>query len=104
MRAHDQIAAIGTAVFQAQSFLQVSANGYTDPTDATFAYDASGKPVPQTPVKIWVSFAVPTTAMPASGYPTVIVQHGLSGSRRTSSWTSRTCSARRAGWSRRSTA
>ncbi len=82
VRAHDQIAAIGTAVFNATSYLQVKPTSYSDPAHGTFQYDASGNPVAQTPVKIWITFGVPTTPMPAGGYPTVILQHGISGSRR----------------------
>jgi hypothetical protein len=82
IRAHDKIAAVGTAVFSALSYLQVKSGGYADKDHATFAYDASGNPTPQpTKVPIWVTFAIPTTPMPAAGYPTVVVQHGLSGSR-----------------------
>ena len=81
VRAHDQIAAIGTAVFQAISYLQVKPSGNADQDHATFLYDASGSPVAQKNVPIWVTFAVPKAPMPAAGYPTVIVQHGLSGSR-----------------------
>jgi dienelactone hydrolase len=81
VRAHDQIASLGTAVFTAQSYLQVEPTGYADRNHGTFAFDASGNPVPQAPVKIWVTFAVPTSPMPAGGYPVVIVQHGLGGSR-----------------------
>ena len=50
-------------------------------TYGTFAFDANGNPVPQANVKIWITFAIPTAPMPAGGYPTVIVQHGLSSSR-----------------------
>lgn len=84
VRAHDKIAAFGTAVFEAKSFLQQRPGGYDDLAHATFARDTSGKPVPapEAPTaKIWVSFAIPTAPMPAGGYPTVIVQHGLSSSR-----------------------
>ncbi len=39
-------------------------------------------PAPEKPTsKIWVTFFVPKTAMPTSGYPIVIAQHGLSSSR-----------------------
>jgi hypothetical protein len=80
VRAHDKIAAFGSAVFTAKSFLPEKPNGYPDPTHHVFVYD-NGKVVEQAPVKIWVSFSVPAAPMPAAGYPTVIVQHGLSGSR-----------------------
>ena len=84
VRAHDKIAAMGTAVFDAVNYLQVRADGYDAPEHATFARDASGKvvPAPEKPTtKIWVTIAIPTAPMPAEGYPVVIVQHGLSGSR-----------------------
>jgi dienelactone hydrolase len=84
VRAHDKIAAVGTAVFEATSYLRVRDRKYDDPEHATFARDAAGNPVPapEAPTsKIWVTFAIPTAPMPASGYPTVIVQHGLNGSR-----------------------
>ncbi len=84
VRAHDAIDAVGTAVFNAINYLQVRPNGYTDPDDANFARDANGNiiPAPEAPTdKIWVTLFTPKTAMPANGYPTVIVQHGLSSSR-----------------------
>jgi dienelactone hydrolase len=84
VRAHDAIDAIGTAVFDAVNYLSVRAGGYTDPEDANFARDSSGNiiPAPEQPTsKIWVTLFVPKTAMPANGYPVVIVQHGLSSSR-----------------------
>jgi dienelactone hydrolase len=83
-RAHDKLAAVGTAVFEAPSYLRVRDRTYEDPEHATFARDGAGNPVPapEAPTaKIWVTFAVPTAPMPASGYPVVIVQHGLGGSR-----------------------
>lgn len=84
VRAHDKIAAVGTAVFDAINYLQVRPAKYDDVDHATFARDASGKPIPapEKPTsKIWVTIVVPTGAMPASGYPVVIAQHGLSSSR-----------------------
>ena len=84
VRAHDAIDAIGTAVFEGTNYLSVRPNGYADPDHANFARDASGKivPAPEKPTdKIWVTFFTPKTAMPANGYPVVIVQHGLSSSR-----------------------
>jgi len=84
VRAHDQIDAVGTAVFQAINYLQVRPNGYPDPDHANFARDANGNivPAPEKPTApIWVTFFTPKTAMPSSGYPIVIVQHGLSSSR-----------------------
>ena len=83
--AHDQIAEIGSGVFEAQNFLtHYQGANYTVPGTAQFTTDASGKIIPAPDAKtdkIWVSFAVPKTAMPASGYPLVIFQHGLGGSR-----------------------
>jgi dienelactone hydrolase len=82
--AHDAIAAIGTAVFQAPNFLLERPGGYDDPTHATVARDAMGNVVvnPDKPTnKIWISFALPKSAMPASGFPVVILQHGLQGDR-----------------------
>jgi dienelactone hydrolase len=84
VRAHDAIDAIGTAVFDATNYLSVRPNGYVDPEHANFARDANGNivPAPEQPTsKIWVTLFVPKTAMPANGYPVVIVQHGLSNSR-----------------------
>ena len=82
VRAHDQLAAVGTAVFNATSYLQVRPTGYEDVAHGTFQYDASGNPIAQAPVQIWVTFGIPTSTMPAGGYPTVILQHGISSSRR----------------------
>jgi hypothetical protein len=83
--AHDQIAVVGTGVFQATNWLtHYQAADYTVPGNATFSTDASGNivPAPDAPTdKIWVSFAVPGKPMPATGYPLVIFQHGLGGSR-----------------------
>lgn len=82
---HDQISAIGTGVFAATNWLtHYQGANYTVAGAATFSYDASGNIVPAADAptdKIWVSFAVPKTAMPTGGYPLVIVQHGLGGSR-----------------------
>jgi dienelactone hydrolase len=85
VRAHDKIAVVGTGVFAAQNYLQhYQGASYGALDEATFATDSSGNiiPAPDAPTdSIWVSFAVPMTAMPAGGYPTVIYQHGLDGSR-----------------------
>ncbi len=78
--AHDFIAAIGTAVFQSPNLLVQSAMGYSDPTHQTFARDATGAPIvnPAQPTsKVWMTIALPTGAVPANGFPTVIIQHGL---------------------------
>lgn len=84
VRAHDEIAAVGTAVFDATNWLQTKASKYDDVDHATFARDAAKKPIPapdRPTSKIWVTVAIPTAPMPPGGYPAVIVQHGLSGSR-----------------------
>lgn len=84
VRAHDKIAAFGTAVFNATNYLQRKEKKYDDTQHGTFATDGSGAiiPSPEAPtVKIWVSFAIPDAPMPPGGYPTVIIQHGLSSSR-----------------------
>ncbi len=82
--AHDAIAAIGTAVFEAPNFLQQKPGGYTDPEHATVARDAKGDPEidPDHPtVKIWVTFSLPKGPVPANGFPVVILAHGLQGDR-----------------------
>jgi dienelactone hydrolase len=85
VRAHDKIAVVGTGVFAAQNYLQhYQGTSYGALDQATFATDASGNiiPAPDAPTdSIWVSFAVPAAPMPTGGYPTVIYQHGLDGSR-----------------------
>ncbi len=84
VRAHDHIAAFGTGVFDAINYLQTLPGGYPTLDDATFAHDANGNiiPAPDAPTdKIWVSFAIPTGTMPATGWPLVYLQHGLGGSR-----------------------
>lgn len=81
---HDALAAVGTAVFNAPNLLLENANGFNDATHHTFARDAAGKPVvnpAKTTAKIWMTIALPKGAVPASGFPTVVVQHGLSGDR-----------------------
>jgi hypothetical protein len=83
VRAHDRIAAIGTAVFQAQNYLSPS-NGYKALDQATFSYDSSGNVIPDPThptVPVWVTFFIPAAPMPAGGYPVVIVQHGIGESR-----------------------
>ena len=79
VRAHDQIAAVGTGEFDAVGFLTHPAD-FSDTYCATFVKDATGniERSPDAPVeKIWATIALPTATMPASGYPVVIVQHGL---------------------------
>jgi hypothetical protein len=82
--AHDAIAAIGTAVFEAPNFLQQKPGGYSNPEHATVARDAQGQPRidPDHPTaKIWVTFSLPKGPVPANGFPVVILQHGLQGDR-----------------------
>lgn len=83
-RAHDALAVIGTAVYNAPSVLLESAMTFNDPAHHTFSRDASGKPIVnpmKATSKIWMTVALPKGAVPAKGFPTVIVQHGLSGDR-----------------------
>lgn len=84
VRAHDKISAIGTGVFEAVNFLSTKGGNYDDPDFATFIRDGSGAFVknPDKPlVKIWVTLSIPATPAPPTGYPVVIFQHGLGGSR-----------------------
>ncbi|HEX8791689.1 MAG TPA: hypothetical protein VF765_12125 [Polyangiaceae bacterium] len=85
VRAHDLILEVGTGVFEATNWLSKYATGsYNDMDHATFTTDATGKIVPapdaQT-AKIWVTFVVPEGTMPSTGWPVVVSQHGLGGSR-----------------------
>lgn len=84
VRAHDHVAALGTAELDAINYLVDKPGGYDTAGDHTFARDAQGHvvPSPTRPTqKIWVTIAIPDAAMPPKGYPTVVVQHGLSSSR-----------------------
>ncbi len=84
VRAHDKIAALGTAEFTAINFLVHKPGGYSDLDDATLAHDATGKVIPapgEETERIWVTIALPTAPMPPNGYPAVIFQHGISNSR-----------------------
>lgn len=83
-RAHDAIAAVGTAVFNAPNVLIESAMTFNDPAHHTFFRDTAGKPVVNTAKptsKIWMTVALPQGPMPSAGFPTVLVQHGLNGDR-----------------------
>ncbi|MFO0757589.1 MAG: hypothetical protein U0359_13925 [Byssovorax sp.] len=83
-RAHGAIGAIGTAVFDAPNYLVESPLGYNDPTHHTFARDADGKPIKnpdKLTSKVWMTIALPSSAVPAKGYPVVLVQHGIGGDR-----------------------
>jgi hypothetical protein len=84
VRAHDQLLAFGTAAFDAINYLDDKPGGYDEVGHAIFTRDASGKPIPnpkRPTSKVWISFAIPNKPMPPEGFPVVIVQHGLSGSR-----------------------
>jgi dienelactone hydrolase len=85
VRAHDLILEVGTGVFEATNWLTHYTTGSYQTLDhATFTTDASGNivPAPDAPTdKIWVTFAVPQGTMPSTGWPVVIIQHGLGGSR-----------------------
>lgn len=85
VRAHNLILEVGTGVFEATNWLSHYATGsYDDLDHATFTTDSSGNivPAPDAPTdKIWVTFAVPQGTMPSTGWPVVIFQHGLGGSR-----------------------
>ncbi|MEO7328436.1 MAG: hypothetical protein ABI193_07660, partial [Minicystis sp.] len=83
-RAHKALAALGTAVFDAPNLLIESPLGYEDPAHHTFARDGSGKPMKnldKLTAKVWMSIALPKSAMPAGGFPVVLVQHGIGGDR-----------------------
>jgi dienelactone hydrolase len=82
-KAHDALAAVGTAVFNAPNLLREGAD-YDDVVHHTFARDASGKAIvnPDKPTnKVWVTVALPIGAVPATGFPAVVIQHGLGGDR-----------------------
>ena len=84
VHAHDKIASVATAVFEASYYLRELPGGYQTLDDRTFERDASGRIVPSATrpkQKIWVTFAVPDAPMPPSGYPTLVVQHGMGSSR-----------------------
>jgi hypothetical protein len=80
-RAHDALAAIGTAVFDAPNFLVEDAKGFSSTKHHLFARDASGKIIanPDKPTsKVWVTIALPKGDVPPGGFPVVVFQHGLS--------------------------
>ena len=83
-KAHDALAAMATGVFRAPNFLWRSPKGFSDPLHRTFTRGPDGAPVPnpeEPTAKVWVTIALPKAAPPPSGYPVVIVQHGLGGDR-----------------------
>ncbi len=80
-RAHDAIAALGTAVFDAPNYLVEDPTGFKSTKHHLLTRDASGKPVqnPDKPTsKVWMTIALPKGEVPAGGFPTVVLQHGLS--------------------------
>jgi hypothetical protein len=85
--AHDALAAVGHAVFDAPNFLRENAAmGYEDPQHHTVYRDAAGKPAinPDRPTnKVWLTITLPNSAMPADGFPVVMMEHGLGGDRAT---------------------
>jgi len=77
--AHDKIQAVGSAELTAINFL-TRPSDYSHLDGATFVKDAGGNLIPapdQPTARIWATVILPTAPMPASGYPVVIVQHGL---------------------------
>lgn len=83
VRAHDAILAVGTGVFESTNFL-VDKGDYALLDHATFERDPNGAPIVSTTKptsKVWVSLAIPTAPMPPSGYPVIVLQHGLGSSR-----------------------
>ena len=62
--AHDRIAAIGSAVFDAVNFLTSKPEGYANPDHPIFTRDGAGKIAPSIDApkqKIWVTCATSTT-------------------------------------------
>ncbi len=84
-RAHDHIRAIATAAFEAPSFLKgivgADSNQYRTMDFSTFTRDASGQLMMTGNERIWATFVLPDSPMPATGYPAIFFGHGLGGSR-----------------------
>lgn len=83
--AHDALGSIGVAAFDAPNFL-IDAGGYGDLTHGTFHHEGTlaGRVAinpKKATNKVWVSFFLPKTPAPASGYPVVVFQHGMGGQR-----------------------
>jgi hypothetical protein len=79
VRAHDQMSVVTAGAFTAINFLSHPGD-YSTLGNATFAKDANGNIIaaPDQPTeKIWATIALPSAPMPATGYPVVIIQHGL---------------------------
>jgi len=82
--AHDAIGSMGVAAFDAPNFLLDLEAGYNDPAHGTFFHGADGKVAINTAKatnKIWVTFVLPKSTMPAAGYPAIVFQHGMGGQR-----------------------
>lgn len=83
--AHDAIASMGVASFDAPSFLVYGpGKDFGLAQNGTWYHGADGKLAlnPAAPTaKIWVTFVVPKGTMPTAGWPTVVYQHGMAGQR-----------------------
>src|ERR1043166_4321198 len=85
---HDNIAAIGTGKLHGVTFRRKDKDGAArfDADSGTWSIAASdddriGTPVVDRAVDLPITFAVPSSPMPASGWPVLIFGHGLGGSR-----------------------
>ena len=80
--AHDAIASMGVASFDAPNFL-IASTGYGDPAHGTFFHDGAALAInpAKSTARIWVTFYVPKGPMPASGWPVIVFQHGMGGQR-----------------------
>lgn len=79
VRAHDQMSVVTSGAFTAINFLSHPSD-YSTVGNVTFVKDTSGNiiPAPDQPTeKIWATIALPSAPMPTTGYPVVIIQHGL---------------------------
>ncbi len=78
--AHDAIGAIVSGAMVSPQFGRPFAStGALD--DGTIAYDAMGHAVKASDAMVPVTVVLPATPPPATGYPVMIVQHGLGGDR-----------------------
>jgi len=80
--AHEHVGVIGTGVMTAPRFLLPDDGTFAAHSDA-FSYDAdSGAPeIVDAAAELPVTFALPASPAPASGYPVAIFAHGLGASR-----------------------